>query len=84
MQVTCNACFVCQSVCYIISLSYLLAFCLFEQDDEVQLKQTDLPDALLMALQLRVKEKRILQQTVSFASRRKQMATESTDANGAS
>ncbi|KAL8567678.1 hypothetical protein ACOMHN_008986 [Nucella lapillus] len=46
------------------------------QDDEDQLKQADLPNPLVMALQLRLREKRILQQTVSFASRRKQSVKE--------
>ncbi|XP_076441686.1 actin-histidine N-methyltransferase-like [Babylonia areolata] len=48
------------------------------KDDEDQLKQTDLPHPLVMALQLRLGEKKILQQTVSFASRRKLMAKEET------
>jgi len=44
------------------------------QDDEKQLEQSDLQMSLMMALQLRLREKRILQQTVTFAARRKQLA----------
>ncbi|KAK7504177.1 hypothetical protein BaRGS_00004481 [Batillaria attramentaria] len=54
------------------------------QEDDAQLKQTDLPNTLRMALQLRVGEKRILQQTVAFAGRRKQAAKDSTDTPEAS
>ncbi|KAK7103751.1 actin-histidine N-methyltransferase-like [Littorina saxatilis] len=54
------------------------------QEDEVQLQQSNLPYSLLMALQLRVREKRILQQTTTFASRRKQMAKETAPTNGES
>lgn len=48
------------------------------QEDEEQLKQTDLPESLVMALQLRLREKKILQQTVAFAARRKHSAKEDT------
>jgi hypothetical protein len=41
-----------------------------------------MPETLKMALQLRSREKRILQQTVSFSARRKQMVKERTEANG--
>ena len=72
------------SLCWLPCLHWLTPGCLDGQEDEEQLQQTNLPDTLQMALHLRVREKQILQQTVSFAARRKQMAAESADANGAS